>query len=46
MHELINRIDQWTNEGSGWIIDQIEGLYINAANYEPLSGSSYISLPK
>ena len=24
----------------------IEGLYINTANYEPLSGSSYIPLPK
>ena len=35
-----------TNEGSGWIIDKVEGLNINTANYEPLSGSSYISLPK
>ena len=26
--------------------NKIEGLYINVANYEPLSGSSYISLPK
>ena len=34
------------NQGSAWIIDKIERLYINVANYEPLSGSSYISLPK
>ena len=33
-------------EGSGWVIDKIEGLYINVANYEPLLGGSYISLPK
>ena len=45
-NEFINRIGQWTNEGSGWIIDKVEGLYINTANYEPLSGSSYIPLPK
>ena len=34
------------NEGSGWIIDKIEGLYINVANYEPLLGGSYNPLPK
>ena len=34
------------NEGSGWIIDKIEGLYSNVANYEPLLGGSYILLPK
>ena len=45
-NELINRITQWTNKGSGWIIDETKGLYIDTANYEPLSGSSYIQLPK
>ena len=44
--EILNLLDIWINEGSGWIIDKIEGLYINVANYEPLSGSSYIPLPK
>ena len=36
----------WINEGSGWVINKIEGLYINVANYESLLGSSYIPLPK
>ena len=27
------------NEGPGWIIDKVEGLYINTPNYELLSGS-------
>ena len=27
-------------------MDQIVGLYINISNHEPLSGSSYIPLPK
>ena len=44
--EIINRIDHWISEGSGWIIDNVESFYINIANYEPLSGSSYIPLPK
>ena len=44
--EILNLLDIWINEGSGWIIDKIEGLYINISNYEPLLGGSYISLPK
>ena len=33
--EILNLLDIWINEGSGWIIDKIEGLYINISNYEP-----------
>ena len=44
--EILNLLDIWINEGSGWVIDKIEGLYINVANYEPLLGGSYIPLPK
>ena len=46
LKELRNGIDQSNREGSGWIIDRVENFYINTANYEPLSGSSYIPLPK
>ena len=31
-------------EGSGWIINTFEELYINTNNYEPLSGRIYIPL--
>ena len=44
--ELINKIDQWTSGGSGWIIDRVENFCINIANYERLLGRSYIPLPK
>ena len=44
--EMLNLLDIWINEGSGWIINNIEGLYINVANYEPLLGDSYIPVPK
>ena len=44
--EILNLLDIWINEVSGWIIDKIEGLYINVANYEPLLDGSYILLPK
>ena len=38
-------IDNWINEGSGWIIEFIESQYINISTYKTLSGSSYMDLP-
>ena len=37
-----NILDIWTGFGSGWIIDKIENIYIDIANYDPLAGSSYL----
>ena len=39
------RIDNWINEGSGWIVEFTESQYINFSTYRPLSGSSYMKLP-
>ena len=44
-HEILNLIDIWVSEGSGWTIDRIESHYINFTTYTPLNGSSYIGLP-
>ena len=43
--EILYRIDNWINEGSGWIVEPIKSQYINISIYRPLSGSSYIKLP-
>ena len=43
--EILCRIDNWINEGSGWIVKSIESQYINISTYRPLSGSSYVKLP-
>ena len=43
--EILYRIDNWINEGSGWIVELIESQYINVSTYRPLSGSYYIKLP-
>ena len=40
--EILNTIDKWVSEGSGWVIDRIDGHYINVTTYKPLNGSSYI----
>ena len=42
--EILHRIDNWINEGSGWIVESIESQYINVSTYKPLLGSSYIKL--
>ena len=42
--EILNVIDTWVSEGSGWVIDRIDSHYINVTLYKPLNGSSYIEL--
>ena len=43
--EILNVIDKWVSEGSGWVIDRIVSHHINVTTYTPLYGSSYIELP-
>ena len=43
--EILNVIDKWVSEGSGWAINNIDSHYINVTTYKPLHGSSYIELP-
>ena len=42
--EILFGIDNWINEGSGWIVELIEFQYINISTSRSLSGSSYIKL--
>ena len=43
--EILNVIDKWVSESSGWVIDRIDSHYLNVTPYKPLNGSSYIELP-
>ena len=43
--EILYRIDNWVNEGSGWITESINGEYANISMYRPLVGSTFIELP-
>ena len=43
--EIINKIQEWVSEGSGWTIYSISSHHFNFINYQPLNGSSYIDLP-
>ena len=42
---ILYRIDNWINNGSGWIIESINSQYINISTYRPLIGRSYVKLP-
>ena len=44
--QIVNRIQQWISEGSGWTIQSVDSHFINVVEYRPLKGSSYILLPK
>ena len=43
--EILYRIGNWINEGSGWIVELIESQYGKISSYRPLSRSSYLQLP-
>ena len=43
--EILYKIDNWINKGSGWIIESIDDEYVNISGYNPLMGSTYIELP-
>ena len=43
--EILYGIDNWINEGSGWVVESINGEYVNISRYSPLTGSSFVELP-
>ena len=43
--EILNSIEIWISEGSGWTIDKVDSNYVNIVACQPLNGSSYIDLP-
>ena len=43
--EILFRLDNWINEGSGWVIERVNDQYLNITQYALLVGSSFIKLP-
>ena len=43
---ILEILEKWTQNGSGWTVDYISTLWLDIAKYQPLRGSSYIPLPK
>ena len=44
--EILYRIDNLINEGSGWMSESVDTKYVNISIYSPLSGGTDIKLPR
>ena len=44
--EILAKIDEFQNKGSGWKFEQVVSFDINVDPYTPLGGGSYIKTPK
>ena len=42
---ILNKLDEYQKNGSGWYFKEIVSLEIHTVEYNPMNGSSYISLP-
>ena len=44
--EILYIIDNWINDGSGWVLESVNKEYVNISIISPLLGSTYIELPR
>merc|ERR1711954_584574 len=45
--EKINEeLENYTGEGSGWVLEQIESVFLQISRYKPIRGASYIPTPQ
>ena len=44
LQQILHRVDNWINEGSGWMIESIEAEYVNISIFSLLSANFYIDL--
>ena len=42
---LLRRLKNFTNEGSGWVVNPVTKLWLDVARDQPLRGGSYLPLP-
>jgi len=46
VEEVRGEIENWSEKGSGWVVDEILEAFINVARYNPLRGGTYMPLPE
>ena len=44
--EMINKLENYTNMGSGWTLKEIFHLEMHTVDYKPMKGGEYIPLPE
>ena len=42
---LLDKVDKYTRNGSGWVVDSVNGISVMMTKYSPMGGGSYIQLP-
>ena len=45
-NEIVFRLENWISHGNGWNVEEIISQYLNLSSCLPLSGSTFIKLPK
>ena len=45
-NDVAFRLENWISHGSRWIVEEIVSQYLNVRSCLPLSGSTYLKLPK
>ncbi|XP_031565237.1 uncharacterized protein LOC116300500 [Actinia tenebrosa] len=45
LEAITESLSNYTREGSGWVVEEVEGLEISMARYLPIRGGSYVPLP-
>ena len=43
--EIDSQIDEFVRNGSGWIIDDVEAVYLELSKFQPVGGGTFIPLP-
>ena len=43
---IIQKLEAWIREGSGWVVIQVKSVHLDIARYRPMRISSYLPLPK
>ena len=46
MLKINEEFENYTGEGSGWILEDIQSINLHISRYTPISGSSFIPTPK
>ena len=42
---LLRRLENFTNEGSGWVVNRVTKMWLDVGRYQPLRAGSYLPLP-
>ena len=46
VEKMKEKIESWSENGSGWEVDTIMEVYVNVARYQPLRGGTYFPPPQ